>query len=104
MSIEAIQEVNKAETTAQEQKLAAAAQAKQLVRNAETAGQLLLEQSRKEAEAQARTAMDEAEARAAQHTKNVLSANAGSCKELSSAAESRLNDAAALIVKRIVSV
>lgn len=104
MSIEAIQQVSQAEASAQEKKLAAYAQAKQLVKDAERAGQLLLEQARQNADALTREAMAQAEKAAAVQAKQVLSDNAGACKQLCSAAESRLDAAAALIVKRIVNV
>ncbi len=104
MSIEAIQQVNQAEASAQEKKLAAYAQAKQIVKDAERTGQLLLEQARQEADAYTREAMAKAEQAAAVQAQQVLSDNAGACKQLCSAAESRLDAAAALIVKRIVNV
>lgn len=104
MSIEAIQQVTQAEASAQEKKAAAYAQAKQMVKEAERAGQTLLEQTRQDAEKKNREAMTAAEQNAAVRAKKVLSDNAGVCKQLCSAAESRLDAAAALIVKRIVNV
>lgn len=104
MSIEAIQQVTQAEASAQEKKAAAYAQAKQMVKEAERAGQTLLEQTRQNAEKKNREAMAAAEQNAAVRAKKVLSDNAEVCKQLCSAAESRLDAAAALIVKRIVNV
>lgn len=104
MSIEAIQQVTQAEASAQEKKAAAYAQAKQMIKEAERAGQTLLEQTRQNAEKKNREAMAAAEKNAAVRAKQVLSDNAGVCKQLCSAAESRLDAAAALIVKRIVNV
>lgn len=104
MSIEAIQQVTQAEASAQEKRFAAHAQAKQLIREAERAGQLLLEQARQKAESESREAMAQAEKNAAVRASKVLSDNTSACNQLSSAAESRLNAAAALIVKRIVNV
>ena len=104
MSIEAIQQVTQAEASAQEKKLAAYAQAKQIIREAERAGQLLLEQARQKAETETREAMANAEKNAAKRAKQVLAENTNACNLLCSAAESRLNEAAALIVKRIVNV
>lgn len=84
--------------------LAAQASVKQMISEAEQAGQLLLEQARKKAETEAREALANAEVRAEQHAKSVLAASAGSCDVLCSAAEAHLDKAAALIVKRIVNV
>lgn len=104
MSIEAIQQVTQAEASAQEKKLAAYAQAKQIIREAERAGQLLLEQARQKADLENRAAMAQAEQNAALRAKQVMSDNVNACNLLCSAAESRLDAAAALIVKRIVNV
>jgi len=104
VSIEAIQQVNQAEASAQEKRSVARAQAKQLIREAERAGQLLLEQARQKAESESRAAMAQAEKNAAVRAKEVLSDNASACNQLCSAAEPRLDAAAALIVKRIVNV
>ena len=104
MSIESIQKVNQTEALAREKKQAAAAQAKLIIRDAQQSGQRLLEQARKEAEAQAREVMAHAEQRAKDHTAQVLAANARDCDALSAAAESHLGEAAALILKRIVTV
>ena len=104
MSIEAIQQVSQTEALAHEKKLAAQASAKQMVLEAEQAGQLLLEQTRRKAETEAREALAAAETRATQNTQSVLAASAGSCDVLCSAAEAKLDEAAALIVKRIVNV
>ena len=104
MSIESIQKVNQTEALAREKKQAAAAQAKLIIRDAQQSGQRLLEQARKEAEAQVREALAQAEQRAKDHTAQVLAANARDCDALSAAAESHLGEAAALILKRIVTV
>ena len=104
MSIEAIQQVTQAETAAQEKKLTASTQAKQLARDAEQAGQLLLEQTRQRAEGQSRDAMAAAEQAAAQRTEAVLAETSHACDLLCSAAEDRLHSAAALIIKRVVNV
>lgn len=104
MSIEAIQQVTQAEASAREKTAAAYVQAKQIVKEAERAGQTLLEQTRLNADKKNREAMAAAEQNAAARAKQILSDNAGVCKQLCSAAESRLDAAAALIVKRIVNV
>lgn len=104
MSIEAIQQVTQAEASVQEKKAAAYAQAKQILKEAERAGQTLLEQARQHAERKNREAMLAAEKSAAARAEQILSDNDGVCKQLCSAAESRLDAAAALIVKRIVNV
>lgn len=104
MSIEAILQVTQAESSAEEKKLAAYAQAKQIVRDAERTGQVLLEHTRKDAETEARSAMTIAEGNAATRAEQVLSENAKACNLLCSEAETHLDAAAALVVKRIVNV
>ena len=104
MSIEAIHQVTQAETAAQEKKLTASGQAKQILRDAQQNGQLLLEQTRQKADNETRAAMAAAEQAAAQRTESLLAENARGCEVLKSAANDRLDAAAALIIKRIVSV
>ena len=104
MSIEAIQQVTQAESSAQDKKLTASTQAKQLLRDAQQAGQLLLEQTHQKAQTQNRDAMTAAEQSAARRTEAVLAENALKCDALCNAAEDRLNAAAALIIKRIVNI
>ena len=74
------------------------------VRDAERTGQQLLEQARQKAEGEVRDAMANAEKNAAARAKKILAENAKACDQLCSAAESHLDAAAALIVKRIVNV
>jgi vacuolar-type H+-ATPase subunit H len=104
VSIEAILQVNQAENSAVERKTTATNQAKQILRDAETAGELLLEQTRARAAAQVREALAEAEKRAAVRSAEVLRANESDCKTLSDAAREKLPDAAALVIKRIVNI
>ncbi len=104
MSIEAIKQVTQAEAEAQEKKLAATTQAKQILKDAERTGQLLLEQARLSAEMEVREAMTTAEKAAAARTEKVLAENASACSALCGAAEPRLEAAAALIIKRIVNI
>ncbi|MEG1999984.1 MAG: hypothetical protein RR053_01125 [Evtepia sp.] len=104
MSIEAISEVNKVESDIQGKKLAASAQAKQIVGDAERAGQLLLESSRHDAETEVKALMAQAEEQASTLTATVFADTKKSCNALCKSAEQRLKPAAELIVKRIVSV
>ena len=102
MSIEAIQQISQAESAAHERELAASARAKQLLRDAQLAGQQLLEQSRQSAGEANLAAMTTAEQSAARRAEVILAANAQLCDALCVAAEARLDSAAALIIKRIV--
>ncbi len=104
MSIEAIQQISQAEASAQEKKQAAFAKAKQMKRDAEQNGEQLLEQTRQKAEQESRAMMTAAEQAAAKQAAQLLSDNARVCEQLCSVAESHLDEAAALIVKRIVNV
>lgn len=103
MSIEAIQRITQAEELAKEQKTAAAVQAKQIVKDAEQAGQALLETARQAAAQSAKQAMGQAEQAAAAETEGVYAKTRQVCQELSKRAEGRLDEAADLITKRIVS-
>lgn len=104
MSIEAIQQVTQAEASAQEKILAASAQAKQMIRDAERAGQQLLEQARQKADSDTRAAIAAAEQAAAKRAEQVRAEHTEACKQLCSAADAHLDAAASLIVKRIVNV
>lgn len=102
MSIEVIKKVTESEKSAQESKLAAFANAKKTVSDAERAGQGLLAEARGKAEEQARQFMKEAEAKAAKNEQSILEETAHACDAMRLAAEKRLPEAAELIVRRVV--
>ena len=95
MSLEAIKKVAQTEAETKQRKAEAAVTAKKLVADAEQAGNESLRKARTEAEAKSRELLAKAEERAAQSTQE--------CAALGSAAESKLEEAAALIVRRVVS-
>lgn len=102
MSLEVIKQVAELEQTCAQRKADAAAAAKRAVADAEKAGQAMLDARRGEAEAQVKTMMSEAEARAAEQAKAVQEETERSCNELKDRAETQLEAAAALIVRRVV--
>ena len=87
MSLEAVQVVTETEQRALQRKAEAVEAAKKLV-----------------AEAQARQMMTRAEEAAAKHTETVMEETRRSCDDLRRAAEGKLEDAAALIIRRVVGV
>ena len=102
MSLEAIKKVTETEQISLQRKAEAAQQAKKTVAEAERAGQELLERSRQEAEAKVKEFMADAEQRAAAHADEVMKETELACKQLRQEAEGRLDEAAALIVRRVV--
>lgn len=104
MSLEAVQKVAQAEQQSKERKAAAAEQAKRLVAEARQNGQAELQKARATAESRAKEQMALAEERAAKAAETVLADTRKSCASLCQAAESKLADAAALIVRRVVNV
>lgn len=102
MSLEAIKKVNETEQGAQARKAEAAANAKKLTADAEKAGRERLEAQRAKAESDAREAMARAEAKAAAHSEEALAAARKECEALRKSARGRLDQAAELIVRRVV--
>ena len=102
MSLEGIKQVTETEDLTQRQKNEAQARAKQTVAEARGAGEELLAKARAEAEAQVKGYMAEAEERASHHTEQVLEETKQSCGALRQAAEGRMAEAVALIVRRVV--
>ncbi len=104
MSLEAVQKVTEAEQRSRERRAEAAENAKRLVAEAEKDGKARLSAARSEAEAKARALMAEAEAKAARHTQAVMEDQRKSCDGLRREAEAKLDEAAAMIVRRVVGV
>ena len=102
MSLEAVQRVAEAEEKARTRRAEAAEACKKLVSDAEDAGKAQLEQARRAAEAQAAEALARAEAAAAKDAQAVEQETLRACDALRKAAEGRLDDAAALIIRRVV--
>ena len=103
MSLEAIKKVARTEAETKQRKAEAAVTAKKLVADAEQAGNESLRKARTEAEAKSRELLAKAEERAAVRTAEIAAQSKQECAALCSAAESKLEEAAALIVRRVVS-
>ena len=102
MAVEAIQAVTELEERVKKQKEAAAVQNKQLLLEAQRAARLLVEQSRQQAEGEARQKMAQAETQAAEWTQQVLSQARQDCEALKAEARGRLSEAAAFLAEKVV--
>ena len=103
MSLEAIQMVAQTEAETKQRKTEAVAAAKKLVADAEQAGKQALQTACAEAEAKTGNLMVQAEERAAARAAEIAAQSKQECAALCSAAENKLDEAAALIVRRVVS-
>lgn len=103
MSLEAIKQVTQAEAESKQRKAEAIAAAKKLVAQAEQAGEQTLRSACADADAKARELMVQAEERSAVHAAGIAAQSKQDCAALCSAAEGKLDQAAALIVRRVVS-
>ncbi len=104
VSIESIKRVTEAEQTAQTQKSEAILRARKMVGDAEKAGQAALNEAKAGAQAEVSALMAEAETAAAAKEKEIMSASQEACDALRTAAAQKLQEAAALIVERVVAV
>lgn len=102
MSMDAIQKVTETERSGQDRKAEAAAAAKKLVADAQRAGEALLEETRREVEAENKALLKQAEERAAKAAAKALEEAETQAKAMCQAAESKLDAAAELIVRRVV--
>ena len=102
MALEAIQTVTQAEARAKADREAAAAQAKQRLTDAQREAKQTVEQARQKAREEARQMMAQAEEKAAQQTRAELERAAADCEALKRNARDRLEEAAQLIVGRVV--
>lgn len=102
MSLEAVQQVTETERKARERRAEAVEQAKRQTAEAERAGQARLSQARSEAEAQVKAMFVQAEEAAAADTAAVMEETQRTCGTLRREAEGRLEDAAALIIRKVV--
>lgn len=103
MSLEAIKQVAQTEAESKQRKTDAAAAAKKMVADAEVAGKETLRSACSEADAKVKELLAQAEERAAVRSAEIAAQSQQECAALRSAAESKLEDAAALIVRRVVS-
>ena len=100
MSLEAVQKVTETEQKARARK----AEAKKLIADAERQGRERLSAAKAEADAQVKVMLTKAEESAAKHSEAVMEETRRSCDSLRQAAEGKLEDAAALIIRRVVGV
>lgn len=104
MSLEAVQKVTETEQRARERKLEAIERAKKQVADAERTGMERLSTARAQADAQVKAMLTRAEESAAVRTAAVMEETRRSCDDLRRQAEGKLEDAAALIIRRVVGV
>ncbi len=103
MSLEAIETISKAEENAKKRKAEAALEAKRSVTAAETAGKAAMEAARKKAVEELATLNAKADGKAKADAMELASNTENKKASLRVRAESRLAQAADLIVERIVS-
>ncbi len=102
MSLEAIQQVTEVEQNLRQRKADAAQEAKRAAAAAEKSGREKLEAARQVADAEARAMMKEAEAEAARRAETVRQQTRVDCDRLTELARTRLEEAAELIVRKVV--
>jgi vacuolar-type H+-ATPase subunit H len=102
MSLEAVKQVTAAEEQARLSKLAAQQDARKLIADAEKAGRSALEQAKAEANETVASMLAQAEQRAGVRTSEIIHQAEGSCDQLRAQAQARLEQAASLIVERVV--
>lgn len=102
MSLEAVKQVTDAEQLSKERKAQAAADARQLVADAEQAGQQAVAEAKKQAEARVKELLAKAEQDAAGEVADIRKQAEADCAALRTKAEGRLEDAASLIVRKVV--
>lgn len=102
MALESIQKVTQAEAGAKERREAAALLAKQQLLEAQKQARQTVELARQQGEAEARRMMEQAERQAAEKTKAVLDQARQVCEEQKARARQNLDQAAQLIVEKVV--
>ncbi len=102
MAVEAIEKVTQTELEARKRKDAAVADNKQRILAAQKEAQRLLEQSRADAEAKVRDMMSQAEAEAGKVGQKVMDQASKESDAMKGRARKRLDQAAQMIVERVV--
>ncbi len=102
MSFEDIQRVTRTEEDTREKRAQAQAQARQIVADAQKAGAAAVEAAKRQARDQVSQWLDEAEALGREQTEQMLAANDQACQAMCRQARGRLDEAAELIVRRVV--
>ena len=102
MSMDALKAVTDSEEQARAQKAQAEATAKALVEQAKKTGEARLEEARREATAQVKDKLAQAEDHGEETTRQVLAQYAQDCEDLKAKAHQRLDQAADLIMRKVV--
>ena len=102
MPLEAIKKVTESERLSKEKISLAESKAKSIISDAEKQGAELVEESIKRAEAECRKFMEEAEKQGAKISDDVVEETKNQQQQLKQLAESRMEEAANLIIGRIV--
>lgn len=102
MAMEAIERITQLEQETARMKEKAAADSRQRIQTAQREARRTLEQARQQAEVQAREMMARAEEQAAELTRQQLRQAEQTCGEMKQQAQSRLKQAAAMIVEKVV--
>ena len=102
MSLDTMKKVLDAEGAARKASQDAAAQAGQIIQDAETAGRARLSSAEAEARTAVKAMMAEAEMKASGEREEILRHGENQCAVLRARAESKLSEATALILERIV--
>ena len=104
MSLETILRVSEAETAAAALLAEETAQSAALIAKAETAAEVLLQQTYDECARQRKRLIEDAEQKGAEAAQGIRNGNAESSAALRQSAEVRLEQAAALIVEKVVAI
>lgn len=102
MSLDVMMQITHAEAEGKTLKSEEAAKAKQLVAQAEAQGQGRLSKAKVEAQGQVAQLLVEAEERAAVRAKAAMAETEAACQALHQTAQSQMDQAATLIVRRVV--
>ena len=102
MSIDALKAVTDSEEQARAQKAQAEATAKALVEQAKKTGEARLEEARREATAKVKDKLAQADHHGEETTRQVLAQYAKDCEDLKAKAQQRLDQAADLIMGKVV--
>ena len=102
MSLEVIEKVTQVENESRERRMAAEAEAKQIIADAEKEGQALLQRQRSAGAEAGKELLRQAEERAAAAAEKTAQAAEADAAKLREAAEKRLEAAAEFIVGRVV--
>ncbi len=102
MSFEDIHKVTQTEQDARAKKADAQAEAKQIIAADRKAGAAEVERARADAQAQVKAWMAQAESEAGERARQTAQANDEACRTLRQKARERMDEAAALIVRKVV--